>query len=187
MSVIYLFGRRTIHFMRLFKTSSDGLTEVCERGLDREGSIQDVIRDEIGRMVQNSIGCVFQGLVTLQDPKSQTANQYTVAFDVQKDVFVIIDYTSGTAAKARNNVLDHFTEMKNHKNKYVKLFNEIMDKQRKESDFNWDNTYAITMSPKQRDGVLDKVETNSSIHQYVVNLYHDGLLTIELLPSGRRP
>ena len=170
--------------MRLFKTSPDGLTEICERGLDREDSIRGVFRSEIEKMVQNYIGCVFHGLVTLQDPKYQTANQYTVAFDVQEDVFVIIDYTSSTAANARTSVKGHFTEMQKHKDKYVNQFNEIMGRQRKESDFKWDNTYAITMSPKRRDGVLDEAGTDSNIRQYAVNLYHSGLLTIEPLPSG---
>ena len=53
--------------MRVFQMGSDGLVEICERGLDREELLQQELKNELQKAIRDKAGCVFPGLVALQD------------------------------------------------------------------------------------------------------------------------
>ena len=52
-------------------------------------------------------------------------------------------------------------------------------------DFDWDKLHAITLSPKRRNGCLEDAGPDDNVHQYVVNLYHGGVLVMEQLEATR--
>ena len=170
--------------MRLFQIDSDGLVEICERGLDREGLLQQELKNELQKAIRNKTGCVFPGLVALQDKDNVGSGQpSTVAFDTKQNVFVIIDYKSKTAADAQKHVQKYFTEMRNHKDKYVDLYNDVMGEHRTSDDFGWDKIHAVTLSPKRRNCCLEDTGPDGNVRQYVVNLYHGGVLVMEQLEA----
>ena len=124
--------------MRLFRNDLKKITELRNSGFKNEKIIQNII--------ENNLGSVFKDLQFLKsEPRTGDLRFDTVAFDIKKNCFVIIEYKNVKNKWILEQGMTYINALKNKKDFFRILYFEKHNKYSKKS-FNWNQSYVIFIS-----------------------------------------
>ena len=162
--------------LRLFKTSSQSdLTELHDRGFDKERQMHNLI--------ERNIGILLPGLTFLsrefRDLDGGRHIPDTVAFDKGQNTFVVIEYKN----KLDRGVIDQAKAYLKHVKKQMPRL--ILEYANSEGTVPLDpklynqNAYAIIMAPEFSQNQTDSAEGDADLELHEISMYDDHIILVE--------
>ncbi len=164
--------------LRIFQLENRKLKEIRERSnskrsFDYEKTLQ--------KMIENNLSIIFPNVELLKtEHQIGDLRPDTIAFDVEKKSFVIIEYKN--IAKA-NSLTDqgfsYYQLLKDKKESFVLLYNKITKRHYDLDYFNWDETRVVFISPEftkfqKKAGGFEGLP----IVLYRINRYENDIITM---------
>ncbi|MDE0091151.1 MAG: hypothetical protein OXP12_07340 [Thaumarchaeota archaeon] len=165
---------------RVFKVSDTEFTELSAIKFAKEKPMQELIQKHLDKML---------GLKLLESEFSVDNGVYwldTVAFDREKNTFVIIEYKN----KLDTGVLDQARAYLNHMNErrdaFTLKYNKVMEHSRNTTDFTWKATYAIIVAPEFSKKQIGSAEGDAYLELYRIKLYGDGVIIMRRVGGAHK-
>ena len=163
---------------RLFKKSFGGLVELREDAFDKERSLHDTI--------ERNIGVLFPGLEVLDREFERDGYRFdTVAFDKNRNTFAIIEYKNRLDPQVLIQSSAYLTHMNRNKDSFSVLYHKkfgVADT----PEFNWNDAYAIIMSPAFMRKDIDFAQPATSLTLYEVSVYEDIISMTQVAGSEKK-
>lgn len=162
---------------RLFKTSNQsGLTELHDRGFDKEGQMH--------KLVERNIGTLFPGLKLLATEFREMARGElrpdTIAFDTTLDTFVALEYKNRLNKEAIDQARTYLSSMRQHRGDLVLSHSNNMGcSPRDLRSFRWKKMYAIIMAPEFGGYQVSGADEDPNVELHEISMYDDHIMLVE--------
>ena len=157
-----------------------GLTRLDEKPFAKESDLRDLIEPSL----QKIFPCVIplkkefrigkQG----QSGKGKTYKFDMLAFDTERNCFVVIEYKNKIGSHLIEQVWKYMSLMSEPNTSMTDEYLEVMKEPKKSSDFDWDKSYAITVAGdytedqmEAADGALNR--SPEILKMYTINRFQD--------------
>lgn len=132
-------------------------------------------------MIQDNLDNVFEGLefLTSEFRSVEHLRPDTVAFDTEKNCFVIIEYKNIKNKRVLDQGATYYRMLMEQKDSFVLLYNNIKNKQYVYSDFNWDESYVIFISPEFTKYQIGASGIGLPIRLFKVSYYEREIIILE--------
>lgn len=167
-------------------TDSDSLVDLKKIEFDTEKSLQN--------MMESKISSIFKNLIFLKSEfKVGSFYTDTLAFDTDKNCFVIIEYKNRKNLTLFDQVFAYFGKLKTNPDKFILEYIVKFGKTDPDS-FNLDESYMIIISPKYTeyqknaiDGIKMIKELRRKINLYQISRYEKNFIILdELTDKGSK-
>lgn len=137
---------------------------------------------QMQRDIEANLDIFFQNLKFLGSEVTIGGDRVdTVAYDRNKNCFVIIEYKNDKSESVLNQCIAYQQKMKDHKTDLVLLYNEDQKKHQKSGDFNWGSAYVVIISPKFTRYQIQGKDSLHNIELYKISTYDNGILILDHL------
>ena len=132
-------------------------------------------------MIQDNLDNVFEGLefLTTEFQPVEHLRPDTVAFDTEKNCFVIIEYKNVKNKQVLDQGATYYRMLMERKDSFVLLYNRIKSKQCVYSDFNWDESYVIFISPEFTKYQIGASGIGLPIRLFRISYYEKEIIVLE--------
>ena len=132
--------------------------------------------------IEENLETFFPNLVFVDSEFSIGGDRVdTVAYDNERDCFVIIEYKNTKSESVLNQCIAYQQKMKIHKTDLVLLFNKAEKKQYDTKDFDWDAAYVIIVAPKFTQYQLQGKDGLHNIELHQIHIHERGIIILEQL------
>lgn len=158
--------------LKIFKFNSAKFIELQIKDFDTERILQNII--------EKDLSIFFDGLEFLTSEfQINDLRPDTVAFDNEKNTFVIIEYKKVKNKQVMDQGATYYRLLKEHKENFVLLYNRLKNKQYDVTKFNWDEIYVIFLSPEFTKYQIGASGIGLPVQLFKIRQYQDGLLSLE--------
>ena len=105
----------------------------------------------------------------------------TVAYDTERDCFVIIEYKNIKSESVLNQCIAYQQKMKIHKTDLVLSFNKKWEKQYDTRDFDWNAAYVMIVAPEFTKHQLQGKDSLHNIELHQIHTYKRGIIILDQL------
>ena len=156
----------------VFKLNLEQLSKLNQTSFDNEKILQTLI--------EKNVGVIFDGLEFLATEfQIKDLRPDSVVFDVEKNSFVIIEYKNVKNKQVLDQGATYYRILNEYKGDFVLLYNKLKNKQREISDFNWEESYVIFISPEFTKYQIGATGIGLPVRLYQIQQFDEGIITIE--------
>lgn len=166
--------------MKIFQLKQDGVSEIRET---KEGRKYFELEKTIQILIEKNLGELFTGLEFIKSEHAiENFRMDTVAFDNEKQSFVIIEYKNIENKSVIDQGFTYYDILQKNKADFVLLYNEVKKKSLSKNTVNWDEVRLIFISP-----YFNKYQVKAGnfrglpIELYEIKKYEKGLITLDRL------
>ena len=110
----------------------------------------------------------------------------TVAFDKDRNTFVVIEYKNRSSDSVVNQAKVYLKDMGGHRADLVLEYNKNHDP-RDKNTFRWKSMYAIIVTPEFGRYLIEGNADNESLELHKVRLYGDDVIALQRVGGGHNP
>ena len=157
---------------KVFRINSEKIHELPHKNFQSEKILQI--------MIEKNLNKVFEDLEFLTTEfKINDLRPDTVAFDFEKNCFVIIEYKNIKNKQILDQGATYFRMLMEQSHSFVLLYNRNKGKQYDVSNFNWDESYVIFVSPEFTKYQIGASGIGIPVRLFRISYYDNEIITLE--------